>query len=105
MTSPLLTREEIGRARKEISRLSSQEIEFETSRAWAARAVAAYEDAGSRCDVERLSEAFGYHQEAIEHAAFASLSWLEAISTELMAVRAAAVEVFERSLFVGDSTP
>jgi hypothetical protein len=101
----LLTLQEIQAARKEVGLRSCAEIEFETSRKWAARAVAAYEDAGSRADIERLGEAVGYHQEAIEHASSVSADWLGKLATELQGVQAATYELFERSLLVGPDIP
>jgi hypothetical protein len=98
----LLTLQEVLAARKEINLRSAGEIELETSRRWAARAVAAYEDAGSRCDVERLGEAVGYHQEAIEHGASVSAEWLGKLAAELAGIRDLTYELFERSLLVGD---
>jgi hypothetical protein len=101
----LLTLAEVAAARKEIAAKPTAEIEFETSRKWAARAVAAYELAGDACDVVRLSDAVGFHQEALEHAASASVEWLAKLSAELGAIQACAFELFDRSLLVAAPEP
>jgi len=101
---PLLTRAELASARSELQAKSLPEIELEVSRRWAARAVVAYDMASNACDVSRLADAFGCHQEALEHAAGVSVEWLGQLATELQAVKDEAVDLFERSLLV-DTPP
>jgi hypothetical protein len=100
---PLLTRQELQSARTELQTRTIQEVEYETSRRWAARAVVAYGTAGHTLDVTRLTEAFGYHQEAVEHAAGASVEWLGQLAAELNSVQATTLEIFERSLLGADA--
>lgn len=95
---PLLTGAELASARAELQAKAMSEIEFETSRKWAARAVVAYDMASTTCDVARLSDAIGCHQEALEHAASASVKWLAQLTAELQTVRDEAFDLFARSL-------
>lgn len=66
---------ELEEARREIEAKSRSQIEEETAWKWAARAVAAYQNAhrlGGRNIANRLlRDATDYYHEAIEHAALA----------------------------------
>jgi hypothetical protein len=81
------------------------EIELLTSRKWAARAIVAYEEAGSTCDVTRLGDAIGCHNEAVEHGANVPGTWCAMVTADLAVVQASTFELFQRSLLVGDEPP
>lgn len=79
----MLTGRQIEEAKREIETKTVEEIEVETARKWAARAVAYYNAAlneahqNSRIALQTFLNGYDAHQEAIEHAAKGGADYAE----------------------------
>lgn len=94
-----ISRREVDAARAELVRPSHvdvmKRIEYQTSRSWAARALAAYELATERLCVRWLIVAEGFAHEALEHAANVSPPWVVHVDRTLEPARDAALAAVE----------
>ena len=93
--NPLISARDLANARTELLSKNPSAIDLGISKAWAARAIAAYDLAVEELSLTRFADAVGFHNEAIEHASNVSPTFLANIVSTLAQSQENAIEALK----------